>query len=292
LMAYVKDTVDQLGLNNTALHALWTLKGLQADQHDPAAFRNVINKALRFKAPAVRKAAIQVATHDSAFINELSKAKLFADKDLRVRLAAFLALADVNTTNKTADLVAQLTTSRTNTEDEWLRAALTAAAKAHGSKYEAAARKRKIPVIYANEKSTKNETAAASKKETIAKRITLKVVRDQMKFDQQLITAKAGTTIEIILDNPDFMQHNFVLIKPGTSNQVGAAADKLAQNADGAKLQYVPQMPEVLKATPLVNPGQKFTLTLKVPDRPGDYPYLCTFPGHWRIMNGVLRVTN
>jgi azurin len=23
----------------------------------------------------------------------------------------------------------------------------------------------------------------------------------------------------------------------------------------------------------------------------GDYPFVCTFPGHWRIMNGVLTVT-
>jgi azurin len=22
----------------------------------------------------------------------------------------------------------------------------------------------------------------------------------------------------------------------------------------------------------------------------GEYPYVCTFPGHWRIMNGVLQV--
>jgi azurin len=87
------------------------------------------------------------------------------------------------------------------------------------------------------------------------------------------------------------MQHNLVLIRPKTTEKVGAAADKLAMDPNGTKLNYVPRMPEVLQATPLVNPGDKFTLTFTVPDAPGDYPFICTFPGHWRIMKGVMRVT-
>ena len=125
----------------------------------------------------------------------------------------------------------------------------------------------------------------------IAKTIVMRVVKDVMKFDKVLVTAQAGTTIRIVLENPDFMQHNLVLVKPKTMEKVGAAADKMAADPNGAKLQYVPRMPEVLSATPLINPGGKYTLTIKIPDVPGDYPYVCTFPGHWRIMNGVLRVT-
>jgi uncharacterized protein len=133
--------------------------------------------------------------------------------------------------------------------------------------------------------------AAAPVTGAIAKTIVVKVVKDVMKFDKQLITAQAGTTIQVVIQNPDFMQHNFVLIKPKTLEKVGAAADKLAQDPNGAKMQYVPKMPEVISATPLLNPSGKFTLTIKVPNEPGDYPYVCTFPGHWRIMNGILRVT-
>jgi azurin len=112
-----------------------------------------------------------------------------------------------------------------------------------------------------------------------------------MKYDKELITAKAGTTIQIVLNNPDFMQHNLLLIKPGTTDKVGAAADAMVRDPNGAKLNYVPKMPEVIGATPLINPGGKYTLTIKLPAVPGDYPYICTFPGHWRIMKGVLRVT-
>jgi len=125
--------------------------------------------------------------------------------------------------------------------------------------------------------------------------IALGVIKDIMKYDKQLLTAKAGTVLRIVMKNPDHMQHNFVLIKPNTMDKVGAAADKLAQGATAgsvtSKMQYVPRMPEVLYATPMLNPGSSFTLNIKVPDTPGDYPYICTFPGHWRIMRGILRVT-
>ncbi len=121
--------------------------------------------------------------------------------------------------------------------------------------------------------------------------ITINVIKDVMKFDKELITVKAGTTVHIVLNNPDFMQHNLVLIRPGTTDAVGAAADRLAISGNGAAVEYVPKMPEVLFATPLINPEGSYTLEIKVPDTPGDYPYLCTFPGHWRIMNGVMRVS-
>jgi len=134
-------------------------------------------------------------------------------------------------------------------------------------------------------------TTATRKTAKVDKTIVLKVVKDVMKYDKILLTAKAGTTIQIVLENPDFMQHNLVLVKPKTMEKVGAAADRLAQDPNGAKMNYVPKMPEVLQATPLINPGGKYTLTINIPDVPGDYPYVCTFLGHWRIMNGILRVT-
>ena len=135
------------------------------------------------------------------------------------------------------------------------------------------------------------KSMAAAGKPAVSKVIVVKVVKDVMKFDKTLITAKAGSVIQIVFENPDHMQHNLVLIKPGTTEKVGAAADKLAMDPNGTKLNYVPRMPEVLQATPLVNPGGKFTLTFTVPAMPGDYPILCTFPGHWRIMRAVMRVT-
>ncbi len=133
--------------------------------------------------------------------------------------------------------------------------------------------------------------ATAKEVAKIDKVITINVLKNVMKYDKEVITAKAGTTIKIVLNNPDFMQHNLVIIKIGTLEKVGAAADRLAQTGDGAKVSYVPKISEVLEATPLIDPNGKYTMTFKVPDVPGNYPYVCTFPGHWRIMKGVLKVT-
>lgn len=120
--------------------------------------------------------------------------------------------------------------------------------------------------------------------------IVLKTVQHEMKFALDELHTKAGSVLELVLDNIDFMQHNFLLLAPGTTEKVGLAADKLAESPGGLKQQYIPDIPEVLYATPLVNPDQKFSLKFRVPDIPGKYPYICSYPGHWRIMKGVLIV--
>lgn len=120
--------------------------------------------------------------------------------------------------------------------------------------------------------------------------IVLKTVQHEMKFAKEELRVKAGIVLELVLDNIDFMQHNFLLLTPGSTDKVGDAADKLAESPDGLRLQYIPDVPEVLYATPLVNPNQKFSLKFRVPDVPGKYPYICSYPGHWRIMKGILIV--
>ena len=84
--------------------------------------------------------------------------------------------------------------------------------------------------------------------------------------------------------------HNVVIIKPGSTEKVGNAADVMAKLEDGYKRNFVPNIPEVLFSTPLVDGGKSFSLEFKAPDEDGDYPFICTFPGHWRIMQGVIKV--
>ncbi len=120
--------------------------------------------------------------------------------------------------------------------------------------------------------------------------IRIGVVIGEMKFAKTEFTVKAGSLIKIVLENPDFMQHNLLIIQPGSLERVGKAADEMAKSASGSEQQYIPNMSEVLFSTPLVDPESTYELTLKVPDTPGDYPFVCTFPGHWRIMNGVMTV--
>jgi azurin len=49
-------------------------------------------------------------------------------------------------------------------------------------------------------------------------------------------------------------------------------------------------VPDVLHATPLVQPGKEAELVFTAPAVPGEYPLVCTFPGHWRVMRGMLVV--
>ncbi|HEV7381911.1 MAG TPA: PVC-type heme-binding CxxCH protein [Dyadobacter sp.] len=120
--------------------------------------------------------------------------------------------------------------------------------------------------------------------------VKIKAIREEMKFDITEFTAVAGKTVEIVFENPDAMQHNIVVGKPKSTNIIGNAADKMITAKDGAEKNYVPSIPQIIAASPLVNPGQTYRLRFVVPDVAGDYPYVCTFPGHWRLMTGVMKV--
>lgn len=122
--------------------------------------------------------------------------------------------------------------------------------------------------------------------------IKIKVIKNEMKFDLKAFTVEAGKQVEIVFENPDFMQHNFVVTRIGALQTVGKAADKLAADPKGAERQYVPNIPEVLFATKLVNPQQTERLYFVAPAKEGDYPFVCTFPGHWSIMNGTMKVVS
>jgi len=121
--------------------------------------------------------------------------------------------------------------------------------------------------------------------------IRLTAVKDQMRFDLSQLTVAPGQLVELVFANPDAMLHNFVLGAPGSLNAIGEAADKLAATPSvGLQQQYVPDLPSVLFSTKLVDPGQTITVQFRAPAEPGQYPYVCTFPAHWRTMNGILNV--
>ena len=120
--------------------------------------------------------------------------------------------------------------------------------------------------------------------------IRLSVKSGEMQFDKTELTVAPGQLVEIVFTNPDAMQHNFVLGQPDSLKAIGQAADDLARTPNGPAQQYVPQIPQILFSTKLVEPGETVTVQFKAPTEPGQYPYVCTFPGHWRVMNGLLNV--
>ena len=113
-----------------------------------------------------------------------------------------------------------------------------------------------------------------------------------MLYDKTLIAVEPGKPMEIILKNDDAMQHNLVVVKPGSTEEIGQAAEKMAPQPDAFLRLYVPDSPKVLFATKLLDPGQEAKLAFNAPSEPGEYPYLCSYPGHWRRMVGTLAVVN
>ncbi|PZX54983.1 PVC-type heme-binding CxxCH protein [Algoriphagus chordae] len=137
------------------------------------------------------------------------------------------------------------------------------------------------------------ETAVAeAKPATTASGTVIKiaVIPHEMKFDKTEIRVKAGSQVTIDFENPDFMQHNLVIGKAGSLEAIGKAADELARDPKGAEQNFVPKIPEVIVASSLVDPNGKEALVFTVPNEPGVYPFVCTVPGHWRLMNGTIIV--
>jgi azurin len=103
---------------------------------------------------------------------------------------------------------------------------------------------------------------------------------------------KAGSAVTLVFRNPDNLYHNLVIVKAGALETVGVKADLMAADPAGLDKHYVPDDPNVLHWTPQITLGiaRSHTLRFFAPDEPGDYPYVCTFPGHWRVMRGVMKV--
>jgi uncharacterized protein len=120
--------------------------------------------------------------------------------------------------------------------------------------------------------------------------IELGVTPDVMRFDIEELRVEAGQTVRVIFTNTDHMEHNVLFIRPGTIERVGQLADQMMMTPEGRQQHYVPDTPDVLAYTPVLGPSEKFELVFTVPSEPGEYTYVCTIPGHWRIMQGTLIV--
>ncbi len=111
-----------------------------------------------------------------------------------------------------------------------------------------------------------------------------------LQYLQKELRAKAGEGIALQFDNPDIMPHNFVLVAPGAVDRVGELSAKMVAMPDGYARHYVPESPEVLCYSRMLDPGKQATVYFNAPKEPGRYPYFCSFPGHSQMMRGVLIV--
>ena len=118
-------------------------------------------------------------------------------------------------------------------------------------------------------------------------------VDNAMKFDVANISAAPGETLKVIVTNAstlpkEVMGHNWILLTAGTDPLAFAAA-AVPEAANG----YVPSKmkDKVVAVIAMLGPNETGEVTFKAPTAPGEYPFVCTFPGHCQIgMKGVLVV--
>jgi len=335
LVALAKNqTVDELGKNPGALHALWTLEGLGM-KDEP-----VVAESLKHPAAAVRKAALQVLGENENTLKLARAAGLLTDPDPHTRLAALLTVSRVPQSEELGKLLYDLGKATDVRNDEFLSQAVYIGAVKHRpgylKSYEAdlgagpyrvvaqrLAQEESAPPVQGRGGAIPTPPPPAAVAERVlrayvedvvgpitrptfggrggagrggqqaagpAAEIAISTIPEQMKYTVTNFTVKPGQRVRITFTNPDQMQHNIVIARPGTQDAIAKQVTALASTSDAAERNYIPATPDVLFYTKLVDPGQSFTLEFVAPMQAGDYPYGCTFPGHWITMQGTMKV--
>lgn len=108
-----------------------------------------------------------------------------------------------------------------------------------------------------------------------------------LKFDQEVFEVQEGSKVKLVFNNNDDMLHNLLIVKPGKEEAVGKMA--LNMGLSGTELGFIPNSPDLLWTTCLLQPESSQAIYFIAP-KAGEYPYICSYPGHYLVMKGVMKV--
>ena len=137
----------------------------------------------------------------------------------------------------------------------------------------------------------KAEAAAESTAEAKFDREIVVTCNDTMQFNTKAIEVKVGETVKITLKNEgklpkEAMGHNLVILNAGANFMAFAGKAGAARATE-----FIPDDAEskalVAAYTKLLGPGETDSLIFKAPAA-GNYEYLCSFPGHFALMRGII----
>ena len=136
------------------------------------------------------------------------------------------------------------------------------------------------------------QPAAANKRADPVRTVDI-IGTDDMKYSVTTITAKPGETLRIRLQAKGTipkiaMAHNVVVLKLGTD-----ILKLLKEGAPHRATDFIPpgMANAVIAKTPFAGPGEAVQVVFTAPKKPGRYPYICTFAGHYQAgMKGTLIV--
>ena len=112
---------------------------------------------------------------------------------------------------------------------------------------------------------------------------------DQMRFDKTLFKVKAGEPVKLTLNNAgempkQSMGHNAVVLQPGTDLPAFAGEAINATDAEFIPLTFASS---IVAHTKLLGPGESDTIEFTL-EEGGVYPFICSFPGHYGVMQGKI----
>lgn len=137
-----------------------------------------------------------------------------------------------------------------------------------------------LPGGFARAQGSRSERAAPGST------ITVGTLGDELAYDVVEIRARAGSKITVdFVNHSGGMPHNIVFVNSEADiTAVGLAA------LEASKTDYVPQdeSDRIFGYTAMAGPGETVSVTIQVPEERGSYPYICTYPGHFTVMQGEL----
>ncbi|MDP6849540.1 MAG: GDSL-type esterase/lipase family protein, partial [Planctomycetota bacterium] len=118
--------------------------------------------------------------------------------------------------------------------------------------------------------------------------IVLQTVPEKMSYDLESFEVQAGKPVRLWFFNPDFMPHNLIIGMPDSAEELGLAAEALG--AAGFNQGFVPTSEKIIASSKLLNHMESQIIEFIAPQKVGKYDYVCTFPGHWKLMQGKMIV--
>ncbi|MCC6884266.1 MAG: hypothetical protein IT576_19055, partial [Verrucomicrobiales bacterium] len=119
--------------------------------------------------------------------------------------------------------------------------------------------------------------------------LQIKTLAAQMRYDTTEIIVSPGTPLKIVFENGDDLPHNLAFCDAGT-DVVAMSNAQMEKPEEALRRNWMPDDKRIWAHSKLLNPKETQELLITAPEKPGVYPFVCTFPGHALTMKGELKV--